>query len=129
MVVDRAVWYPGRVVPLGYITLYLTAICTMGMPQLKIKKNSHFWKPKISLLYLLLPTTCPYPEPYQSNPSSSTHFQKIHLNIIPFTPGYLFLSFPHQNLLYAPPPQALHAPPISISLLSPEQYWVSSTGN
>ena len=65
----------------------------------------------------------------------TSHFQKIHLNIIlPSTPGYSKLSlsvrFPHQNPAYASPlpSYVLHAPPISFfSIWSPEQYWVRST--
>jgi len=67
--------------------------------------------------------------------ANTSHFLKIHLNIIlPFTPGSpKWVSFPQVS-----PPKpcirlsshsyALHAPPISLfSILSPEQYWVSST--
>ena len=63
---------------------------------------------------------------------SPSRFLKIHLNIIlPSTPGCfkwsLSFRFPHQNPVYASPPHALHAPPISFfSIWLPEQYWVRS---
>ena len=63
----------------------------------------------------------------------TSHFLKIHLNIIlPSTPGSpmwpLSLRYPHHNPVYASllPPYALQAPPISFfSILSPERIiWI-----
>ena len=52
-----------------------------------------------------VPATCPYPEPARSIPFS--HILKIHLIILPSTPGSSKLSpslrFPHQNPVYASP--------------------------
>ena len=42
-------------------------------------------EPEGSLPHSQLPATCPYPEPTQSSPYP--HFLKIHLNILPSTPG------------------------------------------
>ena len=52
-----------------------------------------------------MPTICPYPEPAQSSPYPTSHFLKIHLNIIlPSNPVYpkwsIALKFPQQNPLY-----------------------------
>ena len=77
---------------------------------------------------------CPPPVPILSQldpvhiPSSL--FLKIHLIIFPSTPVSPKLSlsprFTHQKSVYAPPPYAVHAPPISFfSILSPKQYLVS----
>jgi len=93
------------------------------------------WNPKVH--YHIHKCRPPVPILSQLDPfhNPTTHFLKIHLNIILPTmsgsPKWLFsLRFPHQNPHYAShfPPYALHAPPISFfSILSPEQYWVSST--
>ena len=59
-----------------------------------------------------MPATCPYPQPAQSSPYPTSHFLKIHLNIILTSmPGSLKQSlsfrFPHQNPVYAPLPVSL----------------------
>ena len=82
---------------------------------------------------------CPPPFPIlsQLDPvhTPTSHYLKIHLNIIlPYTPGspkWSFISHvspPKPCTRLSSPPYALHAPSISFfSILSPEQYWVSST--
>jgi len=41
-----------------------------------------------SLAHSQVPATCPYPEPHLSDHNLTSHFLKIHLNIIlPSTPG------------------------------------------
>ena len=55
-----------------------------------------------------MPATYPYPEPDQCSPYPTSHFLKIHLNIIlPLTPGSpkwsLSHRFPHQHPIYASP--------------------------
>ena len=75
----------------------------------------------------------------QPNPVhiTTSHLLEIHPNIIhPSTPRSpqwsLTLRFPHQDPLHSPSPHpyAPHTQPISIfSILSPAQYWVSSTNH
>jgi len=66
-------------------------------------------EPDGSLLQLQVPTTCPYPEPFQSSPYPPTpYFLEIQLNImLPSMPGSpkwsLSLRFPHQNPVYTSP--------------------------
>jgi hypothetical protein len=86
-------------------------------------------EPQSSLPLLQLPTTCPYPEPDQSSPCPPSHSLKIQLNILPSTPGSSRWSLSLSLPLYAPllSPYLLHAPPISFSILSPEQCLVRST--
>jgi len=60
-----------------------------------------WWKRMVHYLSHKSPT-CPYPESARSSPYPTSHFLKIHLNIIlPSTPGSphwsLSLRFPHQN--------------------------------
>ena len=82
---------------------------------------------------------CPPPVPIlsQLDPvrTSTSHFLKIHLKIMPpSTPGSpkwsLSLRFPHQKpcTRHSSPPYTLHAPPISFFLIwSHKHYLVSST--
>ena len=63
-------------------------------------------EPKGSLPHSQVPDTCPYPELARASPYPTSHFLKIHLNIIlPSTHGspqwYLSLRFPHQNPIHA----------------------------
>ena len=73
-------------------------------------------EPKDSLLHSQVPATCPYPEPPRSSPYPTSHFLKIHLNIIfPSVHGSPLWSlsrrFPHQNPVHASPlPHACHMP-------------------
>ena len=67
-------------------------------------------EPKRSLPHSHVTVACPYPQPARSSPYSppTSHFLKIHLNIIlPSKAGSfkwpLSLSFPHQNPAYASP--------------------------
>ena len=73
-------------------------------------------EPQGSLTNLQVPTTCPYPEPDQSSPCPTSHFLKIHINIIiPPTPeSYrwsLSLRFLHQNpVCTSPLPHTCYMP-------------------
>ena len=53
------------------------------------------WNPKVHR-NIQQPATCPYPQPYQSSRYPSSHFQKIHLNILPSTPGLPSGPFPSE---------------------------------
>ena len=89
----------------------------------KFHYHIHKYPPPVPILSRLDPV---------HNPTS--HFLKFHFNIIfPPTPGSskrsLSLRFPHQNPVYiSSSPYVLHVPSILFfSILSPEQYLVSST--
>jgi hypothetical protein len=62
-------------------------------PVLSQSRNSpHFMEPEGSLPHSHVPATYPYPEPARSSPCPTSHFLKIHLNIIfPSKPGLSLL--------------------------------------
>jgi len=65
-------------------------------------------EPEDLLSHSQVPATSPYPEPARSSPYPTSHFLKIHFNIIlPSTlvpPTWtLSLGFPNQNPVYASP--------------------------
>ena len=72
-----------------------------------------------------VPATCPYPGPHRSSPSPTSHFLKIHLNIIlPSMPGSsnwaVSLRLPNQNPIYtsALPIRATHPAHFILDLIS-----------
>ena len=103
--------------------------------QLVKKFPAFLWNPKVHYRTHKRPPT--FPILGQPNPVHipTSHLLEIHPNIIhPSTPRSpqwsLSLRFPHQDPIQpdSPHPYAPHAQPISFfSILSPAQYWVSST--
>jgi hypothetical protein len=84
-----------------------------------------------------VPATCLYPEPAQSSPYPHIPRPEDPSKYYPLIYAWVFLvvsfsqvSPPEPCTRLSPPPSALHAPSISFfSILSPAQYWVSSTDN
>jgi len=113
---------------LSYLITYILAYFSASQGILRILFNpkfyyrSHTCRPPVPILSQLHPVRSP-----------TSHFLKIHLNIIIHSkPGSLKWSlsfrFPHQNHLLSPLsslPYKLHSSPISFfSIFSPEYYWV-----
>ena len=70
-----------------------------------VKKFPLFYGNRKFITIFTVPATCPCPEPDRSGPCPTSHFLKIHLNIIlPSTPGsskwFLSLRFPHRKRVY-----------------------------
>ena len=80
---------------LRYVTYLLTYLIHVAesflrsQPVYSYSGNSpHFMEPEGSLPHSQVPATCHYPEPARSSPYPTSHFLKIHLNIIlPSTRG------------------------------------------
>ena len=91
-----------------------------------------FMEPEGSLLHSQASATCPCPGPAQSNPHP-TSWRSIlilstHLCLVSPVVSFPWVSPPRPYTSPSPHPYAPHAQPISFfSILSPAQYWVSST--
>jgi hypothetical protein len=112
------------------LTPWSRVLVKLTSSQLVKKFPAFLWNPNVHYRIHKCPPTVPILSHTDPIHASTSHFLKIHLNIIlASTPGYskwsLTLRFPHQYSVYTSYPYALHAQPISLfSIWSPEQYRV-----
>ena len=95
-----------------------------------------FWNPNVHYCIHKFPPPVPILSHLNRVHTPTSNTLKIHLNIIPpyawvsQVVSFSQVSLPKPCIRLSSPPYALHAPSISFfSILSPKQYWVSSTGH
>jgi hypothetical protein len=120
---------------LTYLLTYLLLLENLTVSQV-VKKFSAFYGTQSFINTFTSARNCPYPETARSSSRPHNPIPE-YLNILilsshprlVLTSGLFPSDFPTKTL-YTPllSPYKLHAPPVSLfSILSPEQYWVSST--